>query len=109
MGGFRRGLTIFLAVALLAAAVFVVPTIWGRPWKIEHYYLRVLVEFVVGHPMLLSYARILEPYGLDFHSDDLEDFSVEATRKMADQVDRFLEGLREYDRDDQSEAQLVST
>jgi len=104
-----RGLAALLAVVLLAAAVYLVPTIWGKPWRIEDYYLRVLAEFALEHPMLLSYARILEPYGLDFHSDDLEDFSVEGTRRMAAQVDRFLAGLREYDREDQSEAQLVST
>lgn len=107
----RVGRTVAAVLALLVGvgAFFAVPTIWGKPWKIEHYYLRVLVEFVIDHPMLLSYARILDPYGLDFYSDDLEDFSPAATRRMADQVDRFLAGLREYDREDQTPEQLLST
>ena len=104
-----RALGALLTVLLLALAVYLVPTIWGKPWRIEDYYTRVLVEFVVEHPMLLSYARILEPYGLDFHADDVEDLSIEATREQAAQVDRFLAGLRAYDREDQSEAQLLST
>jgi uncharacterized protein (DUF885 family) len=104
-----RALAGLLAVVLLAAAVFLVPTIWGKPWKIEHYYLRVLVEFALDHPMVLSYARVLEPHGIDFHSDDLEDLSVAGTDRMADQVDRFLAGLREYEYDEQTPEQQLST
>jgi len=104
-----RGVAALAAVLVLAAAVYLVPTIWGKPWRIEDYYTRVLVEFVIQHPMLLSYARILEPWGIDFHSDDLEDLSVAGTERMADQVDEFLAGLREYDYDEQTEAQKLST
>jgi len=109
MRALGRGMAALVAVGLLAAAVYLVPTIWGKPWRIEDYYTRVLVEFVLEHPMLLSYARILEPWGLDFHSDDLEDLSVAATERMADQVERFLAGLREYDYEEQNEAQRLST
>lgn len=104
-----RSVAALAAVFVLAATVYLVPTIWGKPWRIEDYYLRVLVEFAVQHPMLLSYARILEPYGIDFHSDDLEDFSVAGTERMADQVDEFLAGLREYDYGEQTESQKLST
>lgn len=109
MGKLFRAGAALLAVALLAAAVFLVPTIWGKPWRIEDYYLRELARFVLDHPMLLSYARILEPWGLDFHSDDLEDLSVEATLRQADRVDRVLAGLREYDYDEQTPEQRLST
>lgn len=104
-----RALLLALATLLIAAAVFLVPTIWGKPWSIEHYYTRILVEFAIHHPMLLSYARVLEPYGLDFHSDDLEDFSVEAERRQLAQAKEFLDGLRRFERGRQSEAQLLST
>ncbi len=104
-----RILGVSFAAVALAAAVFLVPTIWGKPWSIEHYYLRMLVEFALDHPMLLSYARVLEPYGLDFHSDDLEDFSVEAEFRQQRKIAKFLEGLRRYDRASQTEAQLLST
>jgi uncharacterized protein (DUF885 family) len=104
-----RRLRIPAALLLLAGLAFAVPTLWGKPWKIEHYYLRVLAEFALEHPMLLSYARVLEPYGLDFHSDDLEDLSIEAQVQLQDQVEEFLEGLREYDRADQTHEQLLST
>jgi uncharacterized protein (DUF885 family) len=87
-----------LAVAALAGAVFLGPTLWGKPWSIDHFFLRSLLSFVLDHPMLLSYARPLDAYGLDFYSDDLEDFSVEANLELADFVDEVLAGLRRYDR-----------
>jgi uncharacterized protein (DUF885 family) len=108
MGRAARALCLALAALLVAAGVFLVPTIWGKPWSIEHYYTRILIEFAIRHPMLLSYARVLEPYGLDFHSDDLEDFSVEAERQQLAQAKEFLEGLRRFDRGSQSEGQLLS-
>ena len=49
--------------------------------------------------MLLSQLRLLEPYGLDFHSDDLDDFSVEfalrSAREAAGRIwDRPLPSVR---------------
>jgi uncharacterized protein (DUF885 family) len=93
---------------LVAAAVFVVPSVWGKPWSIDHYFLRVLVEFAIDHPMLLSYGRVLDPWDLDFYSDELEDFSPEATLRDARKVERFLAGLHRYDGDDLSPEQRLS-
>jgi uncharacterized protein (DUF885 family) len=93
----------------LGAAVFLVPTIWFKPWLIEHFYERVFIEFLLERPMLLSQLRVLEPYGLDFHSDDLDDFSVEFTLKSGEQVERNLRILRSYDYESQSEEQRLST
>jgi uncharacterized protein (DUF885 family) len=97
------------ALAIGAASVFVVHTIWFKPWFIDHFYDRVFIEFALDRPMLLSYLRILEPYGLDFHSDDLDDFSVEFTMESAERVRRNLDILRSYPRHSQSTSQLLST
>ena len=70
----RLGLAALLALAALA--VFLVPTLWGKPWSIEHFYLRVFAELALERPELLSRLRILEPYGLDWFSDELDDYSV---------------------------------
>ena len=91
------------------AAVFAVPTIWGTPWSIEHFYLRVLARSLLDRPMLLSRLRILEPYGLDFHSDDLDDFSTQFRREELRRLRGELATLRGYDREDQDESQLLST
>ncbi len=104
----RRILLVAGALAL-ALAIFLGPTLFGKPWFIEHYYLRVLATFAIEHPMLLSYARVLEPLGLDFHSDDLEDLSPENTLHMLAQAEAYLQGLEAYEREDQTPEQLLST
>ncbi|MCA9693648.1 MAG: DUF885 domain-containing protein [Myxococcales bacterium] len=88
-----------LGLSLTAATTFCVPTIWGKPWVVEHFYARLFLEFALDHPMVLSSLRVLEPMGIDFHNDDLDDFSVAATRDRLAQVERALATLRRYDRD----------
>jgi uncharacterized protein (DUF885 family) len=46
--------------------------------------------------MLLSQLRILEPWGLDFHSDELDDFSVEFAREEARRAGEQLAMLRSW-------------
>jgi uncharacterized protein (DUF885 family) len=107
----RRGLrsvAVLLLAAALAGAVFLVPTLWGRPWSIDHFFARVFLEFVLAHPMLLSQLRILEAWGLDFHSDDLDDFSVEFAREEVRSARENLERLRSWDRDALSPGQRLS-
>jgi uncharacterized protein (DUF885 family) len=91
-------LSAFLLI-VLALAVFLVPTIWGKPWSIHHFYGRVFLTFALDHPQMLSTMRILEPMGLDFHNDDLDDFSPAATRRDVQRALDGLETLRRYDRD----------
>ncbi len=97
-----------LAAALLAGVLFLVPTLWGRPWSIDHFFARVFLEFVLAHPMLLSQLRILEPWGVDFHSDELDDFSVEFAREEARKARQQLEMLRSWERGSLSPEQLFS-
>ncbi|MCP4004819.1 MAG: DUF885 domain-containing protein [bacterium] len=96
------------AVGLVAALVFLIPTLWGTPWSIDHFFLRSLVTAVAEHPALLSYARPLEAYGLDFYSDDLEDYSVAGDEAIFDRVDQIRSGLHAYDRAELSAEQQLS-
>ena len=96
-----------VAIAL-TGTIFLVPTLWGRPWSIDHFFARVFLEFVLAHPMLLSQLRILEPWGLDFHSDDLDDFSTAFAREELRSARENLEMLRSWERDDLSPAQRLS-
>ena len=105
----RHRLALFAAVAFAAVTLFLVPTLWGRPWSIEHFYTRVFVEFALDRPMLLSQLRLLEPYGLDFHSNDLDDFSVEFALRSAREAAEALEILRSYSYTSQSPSQQLST
>jgi len=92
-----RRLLLFLAAVAVPVAVFLVPTLWGTPWSIDHFFLRALAEAALPHPMALSYARVLEPYGLDWYSDELEDFSVAQEDRDRAQARRTLATLRRYE------------
>ena len=104
-----RVLAVLFGLAFAALAVFAIPTIWGRPWSIEHFYTRVFLETLWARPMLLSQLRVLEPYGIRWHNDDLDDFSVAFTRAEAERVRENLRTLRAYPLDEQTPEQRFST
>lgn len=104
-----RVLAVPFAIALAGLAVFAVPTLWGRPWSIEHFYTRVFAELLWQRPQLLSQLRVLEPYGIRWHNDDLDDYSVAFTDAEAERVQRNLRILREYPLADQTPEQRFST
>jgi len=88
-----------LGVALLAGAVFVINTLYFRPFSIGVYYEKVFFEFALDSPELLSSLRILEQIGIESHNDDLDNASVEFAIEQQDKLDEDLAMLREYDRD----------
>ena len=97
------------AVLLLGVGLFAVPTIWGKPWSIEHFYTRVFLELLLRHPMLLSQLRVLEPYGIRAHNQRLDDFSVEFTQQEAEAARSNLRMLRSYAPESQSAEQRFSS
>jgi uncharacterized protein (DUF885 family) len=97
--GWKKIVLAITTACTLSGAAFCVPTVWGQPWVIEHFYGRVFVRFALEHPMLLSSMRLLEPMGLDFHSDDLDDFSIAGRERGLALSRDALSTLRRYDRD----------
>jgi uncharacterized protein (DUF885 family) len=88
-----------LAGALvLAAGVFVVPTVWFRPWSVEHYYARTFLHFAARSPMLLSQLRVV-PGWMDFYSGKLDERSVAFQQEQARWLDRQVDVLHSYRRD----------
>jgi uncharacterized protein (DUF885 family) len=85
---------------VVAAAIFLVPTLWLKPWFINHFYTRFFAQYVLRRPMLLSSLRLLEPMGFHFHNDNLDDFSVKFSQKEARWLDRQLKILHSYNRED---------
>jgi uncharacterized protein (DUF885 family) len=108
MGKVKKSILVVLGLLLLTCAVFVVPTIWFKPWSIDHFYGRVFVRFALRHPMMLSGMRLLEPMGLDFHNDDLDDFSMAFQAKETRFIEDELETLRSYDRASMSDERGLS-
>ncbi len=97
-----------LILILLAGAIVVVPTVWLKPWSIDHFYARTFLIFALRHPMMLSSMRILEPMGLEFHNNDLDDVSIAFQRKEAAWLDRQVEILHSYDRESMDDAGKLS-
>jgi uncharacterized protein (DUF885 family) len=108
MKRFVRWFLAALALVFAGGAVFLVPTIWGRPWFVDHFYSRVFLEYAIRHPMLLSEMRVLEPMGIDFHSDDLDDLSPEAEQREVRFVEKNLAMLATYSRDGMDAQQRLS-
>jgi len=104
-----RWLGLAALLALLGLGVFAVPTIWGKPWSIEHFYTRVFLEFLLEHPMLLSELRVLEPYGIRAHNAKLDDFSPAFELSQAERVRRELDVLHRYTPEEQTPSERFST
>src|SRR5262245_6552621 len=97
-----------LGVLLVAAAVFLVPTIWFKPWSIEHFYARVFIRYAVRHPELLTQLGMLDGTPLDFYSDKLDDYSLAFAEEDARFAKDQLAILRSYDRSRMNAKQKLS-
>ena len=97
-----------LLLLLVAATVFAVPTIFGKPWLIEHFYMRVLVQAVFDDPLTLTELRMFEAVGLHFHADDLPDMTMSLREKQAARASEDLRTLESYDRESLTEEERVS-
>ena len=86
------------AVAAAGVAALVVPTLFLKPYSIDHFYTRLYLQFAWRRPMLLSQLRVLEPLGMRFHNDELDDLSLDFQIAEAEWVERQLAILRRFDR-----------
>ena len=87
---------LFVVVLLLAGALFV--HVWYfKPAKIEWFYSRVFMQYVLDDPELLSRLRMLEGMGLHFHNDDLTDASVARDDRLFAKLEADYEMLKSYD------------
>jgi hypothetical protein len=87
-----------LGLLMAALALFLVPTIWLKPWSIDHYYTRVFLRFASRHPMMLSQLGLFDGTPLDFYSSKLDNMSPEYEQKEAHFLDGELATLRSYPR-----------
>jgi len=104
----KRVLLVAFGLVMIAAAVFLVPTLWFQPWSIDHFYARVFIRYAINHPMLLTQLGMLDGTPLDFHSGKLDDFSPAAMEADARFGDQQLRILRRYDQSRMSPDQRLS-
>jgi uncharacterized protein (DUF885 family) len=106
----RRKTTILIAagVVVVAIAGFLVPTLWFRPWVLDHFYTRIFAQYVLRRPMFLSSLRILEPMGVHFHNARLDDFSDEFVEREARWLKRQARILESYNRERMDDQERLS-
>ncbi|MBU8893749.1 MAG: DUF885 domain-containing protein [Bacteroidales bacterium] len=93
--------------AVAALLVFIVNIIWFKPFSINHYYEKVFIEFVLDEPELISTLGV--PVLRGMYNDELGDISPEVELEKQKKVEEFLQTLQSYNKDKQSEDQLLST
>ena len=105
---FKRFAGLLLLVVAAAAAVFAVPTLWFKPWSIDHFYARVFLSYMLKHPMGITSLGIFEKTPFRWYADDLDDMSIAFEDKEERFVQEQLGILRSYDRKGMTRAQTLS-
>src|ERR1700722_4253793 len=82
---------------------FVVPTVWGKPWSVNQFYMRTLLEEVWRSPELCTTLHLL-----DWRADQLDDRSVSARESGNALIAREIAMLHRYDRASMSPDAQVS-
>lgn len=102
---------VIAALGILIALIlwWLIKLIWFRPFNINHFYERSMLQLVLKDPELLTMIGILERFGLNFHNDDLTDESDAYFQKLIAMIRKNLEILRSYPRDKQTPDQQLST
>lgn len=102
----RLGVVLLLLFA--AAAIFVIPTVWFKPWSLNHFYLRVLIEAVLEDPLALTQLKIFESVGIRYKTDELPDMSMAQLEKMREFGVRNRKMLESYDTSELQGEELLS-
>jgi uncharacterized protein (DUF885 family) len=93
----------------LVALVLLVPTyLWFGPLPFDWFFNRAFVQVIIDQPETLSDLRILEPMGITFHQDDLNDESEAAEDKTLATLKHINGELHSYSRDGLSYQQKLS-
>jgi uncharacterized protein (DUF885 family) len=98
-----------LALALLAATVFVVNLVWFRPFSLNLFYEKIFISFALKNPELLTSIGIAEQFGYRRHNAHLNDASVARVARDFEAWHGYLNDLKAYDLASQTPAQQLSS
>jgi uncharacterized protein (DUF885 family) len=93
-------LALLLVLLVLAGGAFFVHVWYFKPYDINLFFARTAAQFALDSPELLSTLRVLEPLGITFHNDDLDDESIAAGDRMFARIRNAREVLLSYDDED---------
>ena len=102
-------LAVIIGMPLVLATALAINVLFFRPINIDWFYERVFIEVLFDDPELLSALRIVEGFGITGHNARLTDPSDQRAQRLVDRTKENLATLRSYDRDDQTQSQLLST
>jgi uncharacterized protein (DUF885 family) len=83
--------------------------IWGKPWTVNLFFHRLILDVLFDNPEYLTMLGILERFGIYGHNTKFADSSEAHQTRQFKKTRRYLKILRSYSRKRQSDAQLVST
>src|SRR3954466_10097186 len=96
---FKRILKLFggiILIAIIALAIFLINLIWFRPWSLNLFYEKVLLQTAFNEPELLTQLGLVEQFGITSHSGKLSDESPAHQQKVIDRWKKDLTQLHEY-------------
>lgn len=97
-----------LGLSAVVVTALAVHLLLFRPYSIDLFFERVLAQRLLNDPEALSELRLVEQYGITWHSDELTDISPAAQEKRAARERKQLETLRAYDRNRLTPSQRLS-
>ncbi len=94
---------------IFSVLAWIINVIWYKPFDINDFYERVLVEYGLEQPETLTRFQIWEEYGMNFYNSKLSDLSMEKSQERYKRLEKSFEMLRSYKRSVQTPLQLIST
>ncbi len=105
----KRAVAILLLALLCTLGLWTYSLLWGRPWTLDQFYLRTMLDTLRPNPQLFTQLGFIDGTVLDFHSGKLTDSSPRYTEKMDAIARQDLDMLRTYPRKSQTTDQQLST
>ncbi|RMH47118.1 MAG: DUF885 domain-containing protein [Gammaproteobacteria bacterium] len=107
-----RSLFKWLGIGVTSVVVLVIIVAawawWGPLPKFDWAVNRAVLKTMVQSPETLSQMRILEPLGITFHQDELDDESPEAGDRAIAQMRKIIAELKSYDRDKMTDQEKLT-
>ena len=98
-----------LALAIVAAAIFVINLVWFRPWSLDLFYEKVFAQVLFDEPELLSSVGLVEQFGITGHNGKLGDESPAHQQRRFERAKHDLADLHAYPLERQTPSQRLST
>ncbi len=98
MQRFLKWFGISLATLVTIASALAVNAFYFKPINIRIFYEAAFIKFMLHDPEGLSYMRLLEPFGLTFHNNDLTDISPAATEHNNRIIEENYHTLKKFER-----------